>query len=241
MAFPDPVFLLALKPNPRSKMRMTKARLQQDRSRATRRAIIEAAETLWRDHGFDAVSVEDICRRADVAKGTFYFYFPRKEYLLVMIVFGRWMPRPVEVQALVETKLTTRAILAELMTQIGEHARRLEKRLTSRAVEESIQHYREIGRLEGGDRSLYQVYRPVFARGVERGEVDESWDVDLLARMLGWATLQEVFMWGDGQTTDRNIIPNLRQRADLIVTGAAQARPVAAQVTRIRPKRRDAD
>ena len=217
---------------------MIKARLQQDRSRATRRAIIEAAETLWREHGFDAVSVEDVCKRANVAKGTFYFYFPRKEYLLVMTVFGAWMPRPSEVQTLIDGKLTTAAALNELVSQIGERARKLEKRLVLRAVEESFRHYREIGKLEGGERYMHQIYRPVFERGVERGEVDESWDIDLLSRMLGWSTIQEIFMWADGQTSDRMMIPNLRQRADLVATGAAHARPASSQVARLRPKRK---
>jgi AcrR family transcriptional regulator len=217
---------------------MSKAKLQQDRSRATRSAIVEAAETLWRAHGFDAISVEDVCKQAGVAKGTFYFYFPRKEHLLVMMVFGHWMPHTTYLQELGKSKLSTLAVLRELMTQIGERARRLDKRLALRASEESFRHYREIGQLEGGDRSMHQVYRPVFLRGVERGEVDASWDADLLARTLAWATIQEIFMWADGQTSDRNVIPNLHQRADLIAAGVVRARPTA-QVSRFRPKRRN--
>lgn len=39
---------------------------------------MNAAERLFLDKGFDATSVEDITRGADVAKGTFYLHFPGK-------------------------------------------------------------------------------------------------------------------------------------------------------------------
>lgn len=45
----------------------------------TRERIFQAALELFRRRGFDAVTVEEICDRADVAKGTFFNHFPRKE------------------------------------------------------------------------------------------------------------------------------------------------------------------
>ena len=216
---------------------MTRARFQQDRSHATRHAIVEAAEMLWRDQGFDKVSVEDVCKAAEVAKGTFYFYFPRKEYLLVMTVFGRWMPRASEVEQLCASDLGTLEVLLELMVGIAERTRKLDKAMVLRAVEESFQHYREIGKLEGGERYMRHIYNPVFARGVERGEIDTSWDVNILARTLAWSTIQEVFMWADGQTSDRMMLPNLRQRAELVAAGGRQRR-TESPVSRLRTRRR---
>jgi AcrR family transcriptional regulator len=45
----------------------------------TKERILEAAFALFRKHGVEATTVEEICDRADVAKGTFFNYFPRKE------------------------------------------------------------------------------------------------------------------------------------------------------------------
>ncbi len=45
----------------------------------TKERIVEAAFALFRKHGVEATTVEEICERADVAKGTFFNYFPRKE------------------------------------------------------------------------------------------------------------------------------------------------------------------
>ena len=48
----------------------------------TRRAIYESAMALFAQHGFDGVTIEDICQRADVAKATFFLHFPSKAALM---------------------------------------------------------------------------------------------------------------------------------------------------------------
>lgn len=45
----------------------------------TKERIVEAALALFRKRGVEATTVEEICDKADVAKGTFFNYFPRKE------------------------------------------------------------------------------------------------------------------------------------------------------------------
>ena len=45
----------------------------------TNERIVQAALALFRKHGVEATTVEQICEKADVAKGTFFNYFPRKE------------------------------------------------------------------------------------------------------------------------------------------------------------------
>jgi AcrR family transcriptional regulator len=49
---------------------------------ATRERIQTAALELFRERGFEATTVDEIVARADVAKGTFFNYFPRKEAVL---------------------------------------------------------------------------------------------------------------------------------------------------------------
>lgn len=44
--------------------------------------IREAALALFREKGYEATTVEEIAERADVAKGTFFNYFPRMDGLL---------------------------------------------------------------------------------------------------------------------------------------------------------------
>jgi AcrR family transcriptional regulator len=50
---------------------------------AKRTAMMQAAVRVFAEKGYHAATVRDIVRDADVAIGTFYFYFPDKETLFV--------------------------------------------------------------------------------------------------------------------------------------------------------------
>ncbi|HEY2485366.1 MAG TPA: helix-turn-helix domain-containing protein [Candidatus Binataceae bacterium] len=47
----------------------------------TRQALLDATHTLLASRNLDALSVDEIAMRADVAKGTFYNYFADKDAL----------------------------------------------------------------------------------------------------------------------------------------------------------------
>ena len=56
---------------------------QNQRRTQTRKKIIKAAKKLFDNHGFDEVTVNQIVKEADVAKGTFYQYYETKIDVLV--------------------------------------------------------------------------------------------------------------------------------------------------------------
>ena len=57
-----------------------------ERGRATRQAIIDAAEEVFLEQSYDRASVAEITRRAGVAQGTFYLYFPDKKAAFAALV-----------------------------------------------------------------------------------------------------------------------------------------------------------
>jgi AcrR family transcriptional regulator len=57
-----------------------------DRGRATRQAILDAAESAIAEFGYERASVAEITRRAGVAQGTFYIYFPDKKSVFAELV-----------------------------------------------------------------------------------------------------------------------------------------------------------
>jgi AcrR family transcriptional regulator len=57
--------------------------LRERKKRRTRQAIGEAAMELFKAHGFDAVTVADVARAAEVSEKTVFNYFPAKEDLVM--------------------------------------------------------------------------------------------------------------------------------------------------------------
>ncbi len=57
--------------------------------KATRERILESALELFHEKGFDATTVKEITERANMAKGTFFNYFPTKESILGTLAMER--------------------------------------------------------------------------------------------------------------------------------------------------------
>ena len=68
---------------PRKQLEMMGRR--ERRSCETRERLFRVAMNLFRDHGFQKTTVEDITEAADVGKGTFFNYFPSKEHVLSVL------------------------------------------------------------------------------------------------------------------------------------------------------------
>src|SRR5580693_6277130 len=63
---------------------VVRARGRRERHKADiRLRLFRSALTLFAARGFASTTVEDITQAADVAKGTFFNYFPTKEHLLM--------------------------------------------------------------------------------------------------------------------------------------------------------------
>lgn len=52
----------------------------------TRRLIVEAADQLFYEHGFDATSFADIARAVGLSRGNFYYHFKTKDEILSAVI-----------------------------------------------------------------------------------------------------------------------------------------------------------
>jgi AcrR family transcriptional regulator len=56
--------------------------LREMRKKQTKEAIIKYSIELFKKKGYENVTVEEITTACGIAKGTFFNYFPKKEYIL---------------------------------------------------------------------------------------------------------------------------------------------------------------
>jgi AcrR family transcriptional regulator len=62
----------------------------QQRSEETHARIINAAISRFSNHGYNAASVDDICKEAGISKGAFYHHFDSKQALFLALLDG-WL------------------------------------------------------------------------------------------------------------------------------------------------------
>ncbi|MBN2064754.1 MAG: TetR/AcrR family transcriptional regulator [Sedimentisphaerales bacterium] len=65
---------------------VTEPNRTEKRSARTRRKLLEAALEVFSEYGVDATTIDDITRRADLGKGTFYRYFSDKREITTCLV-----------------------------------------------------------------------------------------------------------------------------------------------------------
>ena len=157
------------------------------RGEATRSRLLEAAEAEIADKGFSRASISSITRRAGVAQGTFYLYFPSKEDALRELVrhMGRELRRALS--------LATRGVQARL---------EIERKGLEAFLRFSLAHqdlYRVVMESQFVDETIYREYyqtlADAYARGLERaqaaGEIREghaetqAWALMGIAHFLG--------------------------------------------------------
>ena len=177
--------------------------------------ILDAAFHEFGERGLAGARLDDIAKRAQVAKGTIYLYFPNKEALF------REMVHATIVSALVEEE----ASLAGLASETAEaQLRRLGQGWWTFLRTERVQALQRLVALELGQfPDLMQFYADeviargrrlvsgIIARGVERGEVREV-DPQIAARMFSslwmshstWCARREFFktLGSDEQVLD---------------------------------------
>lgn len=100
---------------------------RKEQAQRTETAILDAALSLMREAGFDAVTVRDICKKAGITTGAFYHHFQSKEELFDkgFAPLDQYMKKALEDQPVDDPAQRLKAILcnyAVFMENCGELA-----------------------------------------------------------------------------------------------------------------------
>ncbi len=82
---------------------------------SSRPRILNSADELFHGHGYDAVTVDQICEHSGSAKGSFYHFFRSKEDLAIALLDDLWQD---SLQSLERTFSTDRQPLEQIRDEL---------------------------------------------------------------------------------------------------------------------------
>ena len=85
----------------------------------TRRSILASAQSLFKQKGYEATSVDEIVQAADLVKGTFYYHFDSKEQVLLNLRYLAVIEAVEASIASLDSGATARDALAVLTEKLG--------------------------------------------------------------------------------------------------------------------------
>jgi AcrR family transcriptional regulator len=183
---------------------------------------VREAERLWQTQGFEETTVGEICDAAGVSKGTFYFYFPHKEDLLIELGF----PSDEEIRALdgwADEPASTEEALRGRVTAIARRVEPMPHRLLEHTV---VEMYRSLGRgVDAGSEPpvFRQGFERLLRRGMHRGDVPPWVDADEVAAVLTTVTLGVLLAWARQRGRVQALDEMLWRRLSLVYRGALVA------------------
>jgi AcrR family transcriptional regulator len=168
---------------------------REKRKLETRERIEQAAYNLFKRQGIEAVSIEQICSVADVARRTFYGHYPNKQALLQSLSRSRvWF--------------TADDMVSKLMAQHSDTASRVHAMIDY--MEENLAGYGEVDRaliliapgsldeenhLREVSDSLRDHLAELFREGQDAGNVGARFSAELLADMVMGTTNTMIVNW----------------------------------------------
>jgi AcrR family transcriptional regulator len=184
------------------------------RKARTREEIYRAAMRLFAARGIDAVTIEQICDEADVARATFFLHFPSKD--AVLTEYAR--------QALDELTATLRAHAGSAVEALGAALAMLADRAVRQSSLVQVVVREVMARPQAAltnveqSRGLVELLTVIVKRGQSRGELRRGVPPRLAAGMVAVAYLAVVAEWArDPDALD--LKRGVAQALDVVLNG----------------------
>jgi AcrR family transcriptional regulator len=187
----------------------------------TRRKVLETALGLFRQHGYDAVTMEQIAAQADIAKGTLYNYFPVKEAILDEYIRRSFREHAVErsarIRSLPDTRARMTSILNDLITGIRAQQELFERYFTYR-----IQRMIALKQDESAASGLDQLEIEIIRLGQQNGELRADLPFNLLMALFEF-TFVEIAQLFYRDPASFDALSAVEQCVELFMNGARRA------------------
>jgi TetR/AcrR family transcriptional regulator, cholesterol catabolism regulator len=186
--------------------------------------IRAAAADLFREKGYDATTVEEIAERADVAKGTFFNYYPRKDALLEELGADMFASLVAEYGPVSGWPGDMRAGLLGVFLRLGELAGS-DRELSKVMIVENMRTFWLRTEEAEVERAFRSILREAVEEGRNRGEFREDVDVDSAVRVVEGIYITTLVEWLRAGTPYEAYRSELTAKFDLLYGGLAVAGP----------------
>ena len=202
---------------------------REEKAEISRLKIYQSAEKLFREQGFEAVSVDAIVKDAKVAKGSFYHHFDSKDQLFALIIQDHVIQKDrnyrqfistLDSNTTIETIVLrfTEYITEVLMKDIGhDNMSLIYKFSLSKTVDtNSVMNYQ---------RDIYQVLHDLFSRGIREGDFSTLFSADTLAKHYMLLIRSITFEWC-ARYPDYDYQTEAQEHVKIFLTGIIPTRPL---------------
>ena len=160
----------------------------------TKSRIVEAAWELFYERGYDDTTVEDIVRRSETSKGSFYHYFESKDALLGSLAY-LFDAKYEELAGTIGEDENAFDVLLRLNRELFDMIeKRIDVALLSRLLSAQLMAKGERSLLDR-DRLYYKLLRRTVLTGQERGELTDDRSAGDIVKLYAMAERALLYDW----------------------------------------------
>jgi AcrR family transcriptional regulator len=188
----------------------------------TKQRIFKVAIKLFRERGFPDTTVDDIAERADVSKGTFFNYFPRKEAVLAYLSEQRLDEAEANGEAILSAKKPARQKLIDIYVDASK-AYAEDRELSSFVFNELLR--MSFSPAEETGRRWDQLIGRIYEQGRESGELRREVEPARAIAVLTSIYYGLLYIWSCCPEMDLELEAEMRARLALVLDGIAKPAP----------------
>jgi AcrR family transcriptional regulator len=168
---------------PIAKSKRKRVSRRETKKRELREAIYETAMALFLQKGFDNVTVEDITHQIEIAKGTFFNYFPNKESILLYFMRRHLEEVKDQIPGVIKEAKTTQQKLHCLFSILAKMVVTNEP-LVKWVLLESLRLRVYKKEKKEVSRKILQNVVEIIREGQERGEIKKNMNPEKIAKIM---------------------------------------------------------
>jgi AcrR family transcriptional regulator len=191
--------------------------LREKKKIETKSKIFEIAGRLFKEKGFENVTVDEITREAGIAKGTFFNYFPTKTALLLYFgeQKGELAYNLIKNEAMRSIPIKDK--IKNIMVVVAKSNEK-DKELSKLLVFEYIKHAGSRANEEGTSSRFITLLYGLLSEGAKNGEVRGGIDVKKAAENLSAIYFQSLVRWLRSEQ-DYSFSEEISEKVDMIFDG----------------------